>query len=720
AAEPIAAEPIAAEPIAAELPVPPPMEPVVATVPPSEKKSSLLTGHTGPVKLSALFASLSEQDMVPPVVPVAPVMRFGSPEPVHTPAGVEPLGVIGENGLEPVTAIAGPEPVASVVSLPDADDSEMEHLGTIGDDEWEAWSGTATTQGTPAGEATLANQPTGESVQSARLSVAKTSEVSEPSVSFEQSPEEAVPAPTDSDVNRTFGDLAPFFAGRDRESAKLSPLPRASGTVPGKVQPPVESLPPAEKRKVWEREPGDSADLVEAAKLKSAGWLFGGRETMDPPPGGIAPPYGFGERLMTQKTFAGSDHALFPKDEEEKPTRNLTRFWLVGMAILAVLGVAGVFLGQYISRFAGAIALEAHAEMLLPAHYTVQMEVSDALEDSLSQATGILPNLNDLGKGIAPEKPSPASTPSGDAAEAMRDRAAGACQAARAARNRGEYAEAVGHYLEALRADSRQSDALKEIWATTREWQAAGAFEMTSGQLAQVEQTAREVPIAASLLAEYLLPRDPADGLRWLVRSAEAGHPPHMVRLGRLFAGGKVVPRDLPTAAAWFRKAAEKGDASGQFYYSECLIFGRGLPESVFPGYDFLKKAQQGGESRAWNLMGTCHINGWGCQRDKIEALRCFEKAAESRDPGSYYNLGVRYAKGDGASRDLAKAADCFRQGAEAGDAFTMHIYAECLGLGFGVEASPVASQGWHVKAAQAGSSESQAWCDAHGVPVPE
>jgi hypothetical protein len=132
------------------------------------------------------------------------------------------------------------------------------------------------------------------------------------------------------------------------------------------------------------------------------------------------------------------------------------------------------------------------------------------------------------------------------------------------------------------------------------------------------------------------VPLDVTEAVKWLRKSAEAGHPLAQYRLGDTYDHGVSnppgVPRDNAEAVKWFRKAAEQGLSTAQY------------------------------------ILGCHYSNGIGIAKDESEAAKWFRKSAEAGHRDAQYKLGVAYDQGQGVSKDHAEAVKWYRKAAKQGD----------------------------------------------------
>ena len=88
---------------------------------------------------------------------------------------------------------------------------------------------------------------------------------------------------------------------------------------------------------------------------------------------------------------------------------------------------------------------------------------------------------------------------------------------------------------------------------------------------------------------------DPAKGLLWLRRSAEAGYPEAQMTLASLLVQGQEVPLDKAEAVYWARRAADQGFAAGHMMLGMMYENGDGVPQDINQARAHYQKAAAGG-----------------------------------------------------------------------------------------------------------------------------
>src|SRR6266404_580100 len=127
-----------------------------------------------------------------------------------------------------------------------------------------------------------------------------------------------------------------------------------------------------------------------------------------------------------------------------------------------------------------------------------------------------------------------------------------------------------------------------------------------------------------SLYAEGTKPKNPEEGARWLLKSAEQGYAPAQREYGLM---SKVANPSV--CERWMLRAAEQGDTEAQFW------------------------------------LGVAYEQNWFGSIDRQEALKWYKRAAEGGDPDAQVEFGQKYGDGDGVEQNYKLAAEWFRRAAE-------------------------------------------------------
>ena len=198
-----------------------------------------------------------------------------------------------------------------------------------------------------------------------------------------------------------------------------------------------------------------------------------------------------------------------------------------------------------------------------------------------------------------------------------------------------------------------------------------------------------------AILTEQL-PGDPAEGLTWLERAAEAGYVRATIYLARIHDEGlHGQAADRARALGWLRRAAEQHDLEsllaagamliedGDFAAAEALLASWSDPAdprvgslhgvAAFKGGDRAggisrwRTAAEAGSTQAMRYLAQVYDSGQGVGVDREQARGWLERAASAGDATAMLELGVICELGSGQPRDLAQARAWYRQALEAG-----------------------------------------------------
>lgn len=156
---------------------------------------------------------------------------------------------------------------------------------------------------------------------------------------------------------------------------------------------------------------------------------------------------------------------------------------------------------------------------------------------------------------------------------------------------------------------------------------APAAAEPAAAQAAKADLDTRYADAVRALEAGQ------AQGLADLKKTANLGHAPAQLYLGKLYEDGRFgVKKDLAEARRWTERAA------------------------------------RGGDRRAMHNLALYYFNGEGGDKDPAVSAQWFRRAAERGLVDSQYNLGRLYEEGLGVAQNGAEAYKWFLIAARAGD----------------------------------------------------
>jgi uncharacterized protein len=193
-------------------------------------------------------------------------------------------------------------------------------------------------------------------------------------------------------------------------------------------------------------------------------------------------------------------------------------------------------------------------------------------------------------------------------------------------------------------------------------------------------------------------------------RSAEAGHAPALVDLGRCHWNGWGVPVDREAAMACYREAADELDDPHAAYVVASNLYW------VFDAFDeahafALRALEDGGDPRGdvRYLLGLMAWNGRGRSQDEVEALRLHEEAAAAGNADAMFELHVLLAQGSGCEVDPEGAQRWLERAAQAGQPRALYNMGSACARGAGVAKDMQAAAEWYARAAEAGNGKAAA-----------
>jgi hypothetical protein len=119
---------------------------------------------------------------------------------------------------------------------------------------------------------------------------------------------------------------------------------------------------------------------------------------------------------------------------------------------------------------------------------------------------------------------------------------------------------------------------------------------------------------------------------------------------------GAGVPKDEAEGVKWLRKSADQGNAAGQFWLGASYYSGTGVAKDTAEALRWYRKAGDQGYAAAQYNLGQAYNLGNGVEKDPAESVRWWQKAAEQGMAKAQYNLGMAYRAGAGVEKDNVQA----------------------------------------------------------------
>ncbi|MDB5676477.1 MAG: hypothetical protein JWM65_3459 [Sphingomonas bacterium] len=181
-------------------------------------------------------------------------------------------------------------------------------------------------------------------------------------------------------------------------------------------------------------------------------------------------------------------------------------------------------------------------------------------------------------------------------------------------------------------------------------------FAPDTATKAQQGDTPAMLRMAYFYLAGPKAARDPAAGLAWARRAADAGSAQGAFDIGLIHDSGNGVAIDKAQAVTWYRKAADGGDNAAMIDLAALYLAGAGVPKDEALAASWVRKAADAGSVDAQLDMGWLSARGIGVPRDDAAALRWYRLASEQRDWSAKYRIGIIHADGIGVARNDGEA----------------------------------------------------------------
>lgn len=170
--------------------------------------------------------------------------------------------------------------------------------------------------------------------------------------------------------------------------------------------------------------------------------------------------------------------------------------------------------------------------------------------------------------------------------------------------------------------------------------------------------SARQTPGAAGGMVHSASPAaaptsNPAQGIAYFRKRADAGDAAAQYALGVLYAQGDTVAQDYPSAAAWFRKAAAGGIVNAQ---DLAALYERGLvtPQDFVVAAYWYRNAAERGVEAAMAMLALLYERGQGVEASAIDAYAWYRAAARRGDTVAGKRAAALFAKFDGPEKGRA------------------------------------------------------------------
>lgn len=199
--------------------------------------------------------------------------------------------------------------------------------------------------------------------------------------------------------------------------------------------------------------------------------------------------------------------------------------------------------------------------------------------------------------------------------------------------------------------------------------------------------------------------QDKAEGIRLIMRAADAGFIVSMDTLANLYLNGDGIEKNEAEGAKWMQKAAALGRASSMNDLGALYLNGQGVTKNEAEAVKWIQRAANLSFPAAMANLGRLYSRGIGVSKNETEAVRWYRQAAESGDADAMLNLGIAYASGRGVTKDEDAAVKWYEQSAGLGSSQAMYRLGLAYERGLGVRKDSNAAVQWYQKGAERGDT---------------
>jgi TPR repeat protein len=223
------------------------------------------------------------------------------------------------------------------------------------------------------------------------------------------------------------------------------------------------------------------------------------------------------------------------------------------------------------------------------------------------------------------------------------------------------------------------------------------------------EHSAKKAEVSTTQLQEWR-----EEGVLWLRKSAEAGHPLARCDLADHSRKGDYVPRNLKDAIFWYESTIEDELSAflchshrklGDIYASSDEFE---IEQDLRQAASWYRKGSEAGDSDCQYLLGIMYLEARGVPQDDKEAAKWLQLSAEDGNPKAATNVGLLYYYGRGVPKSLSRAFDYFRQAALQDEIDAQYNVGLSLYSGAGVTQDYRAAFDWLSHAAVKGFPDAQ------------
>ncbi len=159
------------------------------------------------------------------------------------------------------------------------------------------------------------------------------------------------------------------------------------------------------------------------------------------------------------------------------------------------------------------------------------------------------------------------------------------------------------------------------------------------------------------------------DSVKWLTAAADKGFAGAMYSLGNMYAAGNGVSLDQAKAASLWEKAAEKGQVQAGLKLIKKTMSSLDVATMDKDSLKWVKKAAETGDVKAMYSLGLVFRNGTkSIEKNGALSAKWFKEAANKGHAKAQYQLGLNYANGIGVKKNNKEAAKLIKKAASNGN----------------------------------------------------
>jgi localization factor PodJL len=163
-------------------------------------------------------------------------------------------------------------------------------------------------------------------------------------------------------------------------------------------------------------------------------------------------------------------------------------------------------------------------------------------------------------------------------------------------------------------------------------------------------------------------PKTASTALDKLTALANSGNAKAELLIGLKYIDGDGIPANPAEGAKWLQKSAAQNEPVAAYRLGTLYERGKGVPADAAKATHFYQVAAQAGNRKAMHNLAVAYAQGSGTTKNFAEAARWFSKAAALGLSDSQFNLAVLYERGLGVPQSLTDAYKWYAIAASQGD----------------------------------------------------